>query len=790
MNFKLRTTAIFASLIFACASFAAADEFHAITVFQNGTDGYKVFRIPAIIKAANGDLLAFCEARTGGDASQIDLVSKRSTDDGKTWQKLQVVQDHNDFRSLFPKDAPPITVGNPAPVVDLLDPEHPGRIWLPFTLENDRVFVTSSDDHGKTWTPRREITQDVKLEPWGWYATGPVHSIQLQHGKDRGRLVIPADHRLGDDGADRGAEGAQAILSDDHGKTWRLGAIDDTYEDDLKANETTVIELNDGRLYFNTRDQNGKATGTRGGAYSSDGGESFDAARTAPYKWFSPEPAPFDTPVVQCALFRAASTTAGDTQNLILFSGPDESGPSGKGRSDLRLRYSIDETATWHDGPLIHEGPAAYSDMVGLKPERFGVLFEAGLKGQKSYDRILFVAFGVADLQLPTVVKSGNANPAAPFTIERTVLTRGYDGLKCWVHARAGILPPPDNQSSPDVVVTTQPLMITGSDVFYALNSTFSRDLGKSWSPLMPQATFERQRITERQEETICDFTPAWHGATGKLLGTGQTVRYQDNKVMKVRPRHTAWSVYDPATHQWSQPRNLKMPDEVRFENCGAGSVQRFDLPNGDILLPVYFKEPQKAQYGVTVCRCKFDGNELTYLEHGTELTIDVKRGLYEPSITKSGDRFFLTLRNDDHGYITSSADGLMFDEPRRWTFDDGSDLGNYNTQQHWVTHDEKLYLVYTRKGADNDHVFRHRAPLFIAEVDPDKLHIIQSTEQVLVPERGARLGNFGVAKITSNETWVVVTEWMQTWGPNHVMPVDNKHGADNSIHIAKIQWQ
>jgi sialidase-1 len=379
---------------------ACAVDFTAVTVFRNGGDGYSVFRIPAIIKAANGDLLAFSEAREGGDASEIDLVSKRSTDGGKTWLSLQVVEESDDFRELFAGDAPPITVGNPAPVVDLMDPNHPGRIWLPFTLENDRVFVTYSDDHGKSWAARREITKDVKRESWGWYATGPVHSIQLQHGDHRGRLVIPADHRLGDDGADRGLEGAQAILSDDHGMTWRLGAIDNTYDDDMKANETTVVELNDGRLYFNTRDQNGKAIGTRGGAYSSDGGESFDRSSNETYKWFMPEPDPFDPPVVQCALTRGLSTLLGDKSNLILFSGPDESGPSGKGRSDLRLRYSTDETVTWHDGPLIHEGPAAYSDMVRLKAGQFGILFEAGTKGQKRYDRIDFVPFDLDDLDL------------------------------------------------------------------------------------------------------------------------------------------------------------------------------------------------------------------------------------------------------------------------------------------------------------------------------------------------------------------------------------------------------
>jgi len=379
---------------------AGAGEFEAVTVFANGTDGYKIFRIPAIIKAANGDLLAFCEAREGGDASEIDLVSKRSTDGGKTWQACQVVQESADFRSLFPGKAPPLTVGNPAPVVDLLDPQHPGRIWLPFTLENDRVFVTYSDDHGASWAARREITSDVKKKNWGWYATGPVHSIQLQHGKHRGRLVVPADHRLGDGGTDRGLEGAQALLSDDHGMTWRLGALDDTYEDDMKANETTVVELNDGRLYFNTRDQNGKAKGTRAGAYSSDGGETFDRSSSSEYKWFVPAGKPFDPPVVPCALFRAASIVDGDDLNLILFSGPDESGPTGKGRSDLRLRYSTDETITWHDGPIIHEGPAAYSDMVRLEAGHFGILFESGAKGKKGNDRIAFVPFTLDQLNI------------------------------------------------------------------------------------------------------------------------------------------------------------------------------------------------------------------------------------------------------------------------------------------------------------------------------------------------------------------------------------------------------
>ncbi|MDF1862529.1 MAG: sialidase family protein [Verrucomicrobiales bacterium] len=361
------------------------------TVFEAGQDGYKVFRIPAVIKAPNGDLLAFCEARQGGDASEIDLVLKRSSDGGKTWGPIEVVQENEDFRSLFGDKEIEITIGNPAPVVDLLDPEHPGRIWLPFNLENDRVFVIYSDNSGKSWSPRREITKDVKKEPWGWYATGPVHSIQIQHGPHKGRLVIPCDHRLSDDGEDRGPNGAHAVLSDDHGKTWRIGALDETYEDGLNANETTVVELDDGSLYFNTRDQNGKAPGTRGEAWSRDGGETFESG-SPDWQAFRPVEGVLDLPVVQGALLRAG-------KNLLLFSGPDENGPTGKGRSDLRIRYSTDEAKSWKDGPLIHTGPAAYSDMVRISDHQIGVLFESGEAGQKNaYQRIQFITLNHKDI--------------------------------------------------------------------------------------------------------------------------------------------------------------------------------------------------------------------------------------------------------------------------------------------------------------------------------------------------------------------------------------------------------
>ena len=394
---------------------------------------------------------------------------------------------------------------------------------------------------------------------------------------------------------------------------------------------------------------------------------------------------------------------------------------------------------------------------------------------------------GDADLK----VNISDAEASIDFRLETEVVRSGYDGKTCWVHARAGVVPVDSGLGSQRIVMTSQRLNVTGSDTFTALSSSFSDDQGVTWSELLPQNGFARWQIGDSIEETICDFVPLWHKESGCLLGTGQSVRYQDGHVMKVRPRYTAYSVYDAKQDSWSTPKKLVMPHQLRFENCGAGSVQRYDLQDGKVLLPVYFKVPTASDYGVTVCLCSFDGEELKYLEHGTELTVPGGRGLYEPSVTKVGERFFLTLRNDQAGYVCSSQDGLHYSEPVPWLFDDGEDLGNYNTQQHWVQHKSDLYLVYTRRGAGNDHVFRHRAPLFIAKVDQRNLRVIRSTERILVPERGARLGNFGVVDISSTETWVVVTEWMQTWKkPSVIIPVDNEQGADNSIYVAKIQWK
>jgi lysophospholipase L1-like esterase len=374
-----------------------------------------------------------------------------------------------------------------------------------------------------------------------------------------------------------------------------------------------------------------------------------------------------------------------------------------------------------------------------------------------------------------------------PFEVKRVVVSKGYDGKTCWVHPRAGAIP----GAAPTIVLTMQKLLLTGSDVFYALNETRSADLGVTWSPVTEHGeTLGRRNEPGGVVVAACDFTPKFHAKSGKLLGIGHNVRYRDEKVIHDRRRETVWSVYDAEKHVWTPWAALEMPAEAKFFSAGAGSVQRFDLENGDVLLPIYFKGEKDKYYRVTVLRCAFDGQRLKYLEQGSELALESGRGVYEPSITRCAGKFYLTLRNDTAGYVAVSDDGLHFGPIQPWKFDDGSELGNYNTQQHWVTHRDRLYLVYNRKGAHNDHVMRHRAPLFMAEVETKTLTVKRATECILVPERGARLGNFAVTEVSENETWVTVAEWMQTHAPHVIIPPDNAFGADNTVWAARILWK
>ncbi|MFO7615875.1 MAG: sialidase family protein [Bacteroidales bacterium] len=337
-----------------------------VTLFRAGDSGYACFRIPAIVKTSKGTLLAFAEARKQGcsDTGDIDLVVRRSRDGGRSWGPLEVVWDPGDD-----------VAGNPAPVVD----RKTGTIWLLSTwnLGSDherqiidqvsqdtrRVFVLHSKNEGKSWSGALEITAEVKDPRWTWYATGPVHGIQLEMSPFKDRMVIPCDH------IEAGTKKyfSHVIYSDDHGTTWKLGGT--TPQD--QVNECTVAELPDGRLMLNMRNYD-RLQKNRKVSFSDDGGATWSDLKDDPA---------LVEPICQASLL---SIKTRDRRSALLFLNPADS----LSRVNMTLRISRDEGITWETVRTVHAGPSAYSDLVGIDRRRVGCLYEAGERS--AYEGIHF----------------------------------------------------------------------------------------------------------------------------------------------------------------------------------------------------------------------------------------------------------------------------------------------------------------------------------------------------------------------------------------------------------------
>jgi hypothetical protein len=372
------------------------------------------------------------------------------------------------------------------------------------------------------------------------------------------------------------------------------------------------------------------------------------------------------------------------------------------------------------------------------------------------------------------------AEPDLSFRVELLTIATGPEKAY-FTQARGAIVP----QEGGKILVTMQETETVGSHGYRDMYQIESRDRGKTWSNPTPIESLRRQQQASGDEVVIGDVCPQWHVATKKVLATGKTFTFHGGKTEDRLLERVSYSVYALETSQWNGLHLLELPSTDHagqpILSPNSGCVQRYDLPSGEILLPIrYRRRPDSSNYVTIVALCRFDGKTLTYVRHGSELWRDKARGYGEPSLTKFGSRYFLTLRSDDTAWVTRGDDGLNYDAPVEWKYDDGQPLGSYNTQQHWVTHRDGLYLVYTRRAADNDHIFRHRAPLFIARVDPARLAIIRSSEQILVPHNHADLGNFGVVDVSPNETWVVVAEY----------PAIGKRQADrNRVFAARIIW-
>jgi sialidase-1 len=228
------------------------------------------YKIPTLLKIPNSThLLSFVEARrfSCSDSGWIDIVQKTSVDDGRTWGSPQLVVSDPWLRSnTFEWH----TIGDALPVFDRVTQ----RIHLIFTRDNEDAFITHSDDLGASWSRPTNISSLLPIKQRGPFC-GTGHSAGLQLSHPSGRLVVPM-YCQGNALTQTGG-GSFAILSDDHGQSWRTGGLLGKAD----GNEWVAAEVGDptsGRLLGSLRSEQG----SRLQAYSDDAGETWSEPAAVP----------------------------------------------------------------------------------------------------------------------------------------------------------------------------------------------------------------------------------------------------------------------------------------------------------------------------------------------------------------------------------------------------------------------------------------------------------------------------------------------------------------------------
>lgn len=349
-----------------------------VTVFSmeeiNGTTyGY---RIPSLLATSKGTLLAFAERRVGlHDHAQNDIVLKRSSDNGKTWQKMQVIADYG-TSSLND----PLAVELKSGRILLMFKMYPYGVharnsgWIQMAdngydgPRNTKSYLTYSDDDGKTWAEAREVTKMVRPHD-RINAGSPGIGIQLERSEYKGRVVMPLYYTRRISDTERDWTNAVAF-SDDEGQTWKIS--NDIPHDGHTGfgNEAQVVEKSDGTLLFVSRNQGGLH---RKIAESKDGGFTWSNMKVD-----------FGLPGTACQGSVLRYSWPEEGESLIV-----QSGPANKyARNQGTVRLSADEGNTWQYAREVTPDFFAYSCLTKLNKGDIGLLYESN-----KYKDIVFTSF-------------------------------------------------------------------------------------------------------------------------------------------------------------------------------------------------------------------------------------------------------------------------------------------------------------------------------------------------------------------------------------------------------------
>jgi len=340
------------------------------------TDGqYQSYRIPCLLALPDSTVLAFTSARKSvSDWADIDLMLRRSTDGGQTWEKARVIANSGTD-----------TCDNPVAIWDSTKKV----VHFLHQINYERVYYLRSEDGGKTFSQPRDITPQLeafrKAYPWHVIATGPGHGIELKNG----RLVVPVWLSPGEkkkDGAGRKHHPSvvSVIYSDDHGETWHCG---DLVPDTLKnLNESVAVEKPDGGVHlFMRNEDSGYAVAV---STSKDGATQWSAPRLVPELY---------SPICFASVLRLPKA---ENKSRLLFANPDSRKNTkvirewgGRPRENLTLKLSEDDGKTWPVQRVLEPGRSGYSDLAVLPDGTFLCLYERGdVPGHDLNTRFLTIA--------------------------------------------------------------------------------------------------------------------------------------------------------------------------------------------------------------------------------------------------------------------------------------------------------------------------------------------------------------------------------------------------------------